>query len=145
MTTATHRDALRAAIVLMAVVGSGCTKFTIHADRNPDADFARLRTFAWMPLAAAPPGDQDAGGRGLENRIYSAVERELQHRGYVPAESGAADMLVTFRILKVDGFNDADYPYAAQWTRGAYVQALHASDDSYVRGSLIVDAVDRGQ
>src|SRR5258705_356041 len=121
----THKRALRTAIMLVAVVGSGCTQFTIRTDQNPAADFAGYRTFAWMPIAAAPPADQDAGGRGLENRIYSAVEGELQRRGYAPAASSAADLLVTFRILKDDGFNDADYPYAAQWHRGSYMQALH--------------------
>ena len=145
MTTARHRNALRTAITLIAVVGSGCAQVTIRTDRNPAADFAGYRTFAWMPIAAAPPADQDAGSRGLENRIYSAVEGELQRRGYTPAASSAADLLVTFRILKADGFNDADIPYAAQWHRGAYVAALHASSDTYVRGTLIVDAVDRTQ
>src|SRR6185503_10535511 len=145
MTRVKHRNALRTAIMLVVVVGAGCAQFTIRADRNPATDFARYRTFAWMPIAAAPPADQDAGGRGLENRIYSAVEGELQRRGYAPAASGAADLLVTFRILRNDGFDDADIPYAAQWHRGAYVAALHASDDTYVRGTLIVDAVDRTQ
>jgi hypothetical protein len=138
------RNAL-GAIVLVAVVASACTQFTVRADRSPSADFARYRTFAWMPIAAAPPADQDTGSRGLDKRIYSAVERELQRDGYAPVASGDADLLFTFRILKVDGFDDAHIPYAAQWHRGAYVGALHASDDPYDRGTLIVDAVDRAE
>jgi hypothetical protein len=145
MLPSTNRSGLRAAITLLAVVTLACSQFTTRADRNPSADFTRYRSFAWMPVAAAPPADQDTGSRGLDKRIYSAVEHELQRSGYTPASSADADLLFTFRILKDDGFDDAHFPYAAQWTRGAYVGALHASDDTYERGTLIVDAVDRAE
>ena len=135
--------ALPIAIALAGVLATGCSQFTIRADRSPGVDFARYRTFAWMPIAAAPPDDQDTGSRGLNDRIYSTVEAELQRRGYVPAASDAADLVMTFRILRQDGYDDAHIPYAAQWHRGAYQQALHASSDSYVRGTLVIDAVDR--
>jgi hypothetical protein len=138
----TNRHALRAAIMLL-VVASACTKFTVRTDRNPEADFTRYRTFAWIPIADAPPADQDTGDRGLNNRIYSAVEAQLRHDGYAGAPNSSADLLVTFRLLKDAGFEDAKLPYAAQWHRGAYVEALHASSDSYDRGTLIVDAIDR--
>jgi len=143
MRSTTHRNGLRAAIALGAVVASACTQFTVHADRNPSADFARYRSFAWMPIAAAPPADQDTGSRGLDKRIYGAVEREMRRSGYTPATDADADLLLTFRILKEDGYDDAHIPYAAQWHGGAYREALHASDQTYERGTLIVDAVDR--
>jgi hypothetical protein len=145
MLSSTPGSRLRAAITLVAVVTSACSQFTVRADRNPSADFGRYRSFAWMPVAAAPPADQDTGSRGLDKRIYSAVEHELERSGYAPVPSGEADLLFTFRILREDGFDDAHIPYAAQWTRGSYVRALHASDDAYDRGTLIVDAVDRAQ
>jgi hypothetical protein len=143
MTTATPGTVRRVVIALVAIAASGCTQFTIRTDRNPAADFSRYRTFAWMPIAASPPDDQDTGSRPLDNRVYSGVEAELQRRGYTPAPSEGADLLLTFRVLRTDGYDDADIPYAAQWHRGAYLEAVHASHDSYVRGTLIVDAVDR--
>ena len=145
MTTATHKAALRGAIAVIALAAAACTQFTIRTDRNPAGDFTRYRTFAWMPIAAAPPTDQDTGDRGLNNRVYSAVEAEMQRRGYTPTPSAGADLLVTFRLLRTDGYDDADIPYAAQWHRGAYREAVHASDDTYVRGTLIIDAVDRAE
>ena len=143
MRSSIRRNGPLAAIALVAVVASGCTKFTVQADRNPSADFTRYRTFAWMPIAQAPPVDQDTGSRGLDKRIYSAVELDLQRDGYAPAVTTDADLLFTFRVLKEDGWDDAHIPYAAQWTRGSYASAMHASDQSYERGTLIVDAVDR--
>jgi hypothetical protein len=150
MITSTHRDGLRAAVtfvalLFIAVLAAACTQFTVRSDRNPDADFSRYRTFAWMPIAAAPPADQDTGSRGLDKRVYSAVEGELQRRGYAPVPSADADLLLTFRILREDGYDDAHIPYAAQWHRGAYLAATHASEDSYERGTLIIDVVDRAQ
>src|SRR6185436_5918930 len=103
MTTAKYETALRKVIPLVALVAAACTQFTIRTDQNPAEDFARYRTFAWMPIATAPPTDQDTGDRGINNRIYSAVEGELQRRGYTPTPSAGADLLVTFRLLKNDG------------------------------------------
>ena len=132
-------------MVALAVVASGCTQFTVRADRNPDADFARYRTFAWMPIAMAPPADQDMGGRSITDRVYSDVETVLQHRGYTPAPSTSADLLITFRLLRTEGYDESYVPYSAAWYRGAYRDALHASADSYTRGTLIIDAVDRAE
>ncbi len=143
MPTPTQRRRLRVAIALFAIAAAACTQFTVHSDRSTTADFTRYRTFAWMPIADAPPIDQDTGNRGLNNRLYSAVEHQLQRDGYVPAASADADLLFTYRILREDGYDDAHVPYAAQWHRGAYVELAHASDQSYERGTLIVDAVDR--
>jgi hypothetical protein len=134
---------LRPALALAAIAVTGCAQFTVRSDRAPDADFARYRTFAWMRHAEAPPGDQDTGSRGLDNRIYSAVETELQRKGYAPAEHDAADLLATFRILQRDGYEEAHVAYGTQWYRGAYLDAMHASPDSFVRGTLIIDLVDR--
>ena len=139
------RNRLRAALVLGAIALAACAQFTIRADRNPDADFGRYRTFAWMPLAAAPPLDQDTGSRGLDKRVYSAVELAMQQKGYVPASSEDADLLMTFRILKQEGYQDEHIPYAAQWHRGAYMEAYHATPDVYERGTLVIDAVDRAE
>ena len=63
----------------------------------------------------------------------------------MPAEHDAADLLLTFRILKQDGYDDEHIPYAAQWRRGAYVAAMHATPDSWERGTLIVDVIDRAR
>lgn len=133
----------RTAIALLALVASGCAQFTVRADQNPGTDFTRYRTFAWMPIAASPPEDQDTGSRALNDHIYSTVETELERRGYAPAPSATADLLVTFRILQQDGYEDAHIPYGAQWYRGAYLEAIHASPDTYERGTLVIDVIDR--
>ena len=141
----TARGPLLGTLAFLVVATAGCTQFAIETQRGTDADFARYRTFAWMRIADAPPQDQDMGTRGLNDRVYSAIEGALQRKGYAPAEHDAADLLLTFRILKQDGYDDEHVPYAAQWRRGAYVAAMHATPDSWERGTLIVDVVDRNR
>jgi len=143
MMTFGGRGKFHGAVSLLVVLAAGCTQFAVRADRAPDADFSRYRTFAWMTIAAAPPADQDTGSRGIDDRIYSAVESAMHTKGYTPAASTAADLLVTFRLLRQDGYDDEHISYMSQWNRGAYLNALHASSDSYVRGTLLIDVVDR--
>ena len=146
MTTATPPCTIRPAICLLAIpAASGCSQFTVRADRNPAADFARYRTFAWMAIAEARPGDQTTGHRGIDDRIYTDIEREMQRHGYAPGANADADLLLTFRLLKDARYDDADVTYGAQWHHGVYLDALHASPDAYDRGTLMVDVVDRTQ
>ena len=126
--------------VLLAV--AACTKYEIQSDRDPAVDFSRYRTFAWMPRAAAPPADQDTGDNAMDNQIYSFVEAQLERRGLTPAPSATADLLVTFRLIRNEGYDETNMPYGLGW-RGMYRASFHTSGDLYVRGTLIVDVVDR--
>jgi len=125
------------------VVAGGCAQFTVRADPNPDADFSRYGTFGWLPLAAAAPIDQDTGNRGLTDHIYSTVEQEMARKGYKPAANAAADLLMTFRLLRDDGYDDNVLPYQTAWQRGTYRAALHESSTTYTRGTLMIDVVER--
>jgi hypothetical protein len=135
------RSALALAAIAIAV--TACSKFTVQGDRAAAADFGHYRTFAWFPLADVPPDDQTTGDRALDKRIYEAIEGQMQSKGYAPAASSAADLLLTYRLLRTDGYQEPKLPYAAQWHRGAYLDAVHASPDTYERGTLIIDVVDR--
>lgn len=142
--TTSHGTHAAMGLAMLAIaLTTGCSQFTIRTDRAPDADFTRYRTFAWLPLAAAPPDDQTTGDRALDKRIYEAIEGEMQRKGYSHAASDASDLLLTYRLLRTNGYQEPQLPYQAQWHRGAYVEALHASPDTYQRGTLIIDVVDR--
>ena len=132
------------ALGLLALgVTIACSQFTVRTERDPDADFTRYRSFGWLPIAQAAPIDQDTGDRDLTKRVYSAVEARLAGKGYAPAASDAADLLVTFRVLRMADYEAPHFSYTMPWRMGAYRDALHASGDSYDRGSLIIDVIDR--
>lgn len=129
--------------LLALAVTMGCSQFTVRTERDPEADFSRYRSFGWLPIAQAPPMDQDTRDRALTKRIYEAVQSQLESKGYAAAASDGADLLVTFRVLMTDGYEEPHYAYSMPWRRGMYRDTLHASADSYERGSLIVDVIDR--
>jgi hypothetical protein len=52
---------------------------------DPNADFARLQTYAWLPLQEAAPADQRVLDRYIDSRIRKAVDRELGGKGFRPA------------------------------------------------------------
>jgi hypothetical protein len=130
-------------VVLVLATATGCAQFTIQTHPDPDVDFARYGTFGWLPLAAAAPIDQDMGSRGLTDRTYAAVETELERKGWKPAANDTADLLVTFRLLRGDGYDDSRIPYMSAWQRGTYRAALHEASSSYTRGTLIIDVLQR--
>jgi len=140
----TARARVRGALALLALAAvTGCSTFTVHADREPGADFGRYRSFAWFPLAKVPPDDQTVGDRYVDKEIYEAIEGDLQRKGYAMATPDTADFLLTYRLLKSAGYQDLELPYTTQWHRGVALAVLHEYPDAYDRGTLMIDAVDR--
>jgi hypothetical protein len=68
-------------------------------DYNVNYEFNKLQTYAWRPLPAALKGD-----KFIVERIYSAVDRDLQAKGYRRVESGSDFQILLFGIAleKVD-------------------------------------------
>ena len=90
---------------LCALVLAACAS-PIHTehDSDPEADFAKYRSFAWIsedPLMEPRPGvtHGDYISPIDEGRIRSAVDSKLLAKGYRRAESvNTADLVVSFRI-----------------------------------------------
>lgn len=131
------------ALLLLGLLATACAQFTIKAESNPAADFGRYRTFGWLASDAAPPADRDTGDRFIDARLTADIESAMQRKGYLPATAGAPDLLLTYRLVRTDAYDEPALPYGAVWRRSTYEQVLHASADSYDRGTLIVDVIDR--
>jgi hypothetical protein len=134
---------LRAAAVVALVLAAGaCSRFAVQADADPNADFARFTTFAWLPLEDAPPMDQRLQDRAIERRVQSGVEAGMRAKGYQQAASGVPDLWVTYRLI-TDSRSSRGVPagfggYQLGWWAGGRIQRT----DSYERGTLIVDVID---
>jgi hypothetical protein len=93
-----------AALTLMLGAGSlvGCTSSPAQPQtmRDPQADFAKYRTFALD--AAAAEGSGQAVSL-VEGYIRTAIAAEMTRKGYVQAEAGAApDLRVDYEAAKAD-------------------------------------------
>ena len=117
---------------------AGCSSFHVQVDRDPSADIARWRTWSWLPTALQAPSDQRLPDRYFERKLESTVERELASKGYVAASSDP-DFFVNYRLTTADRVSyQMPTGYGIDW----WVQAHHASMDSYERGTLFIDVID---
>jgi len=136
------RDWAGRLLVLLALIAAGCSRFDVRAKRDPTFDFARLRTFAWLPPAEAEPADQRVNDRGIDRRIRAATENQLRAKGYSPADSGAADMLLNYRLTATP--TDVPRPGGSLYTRGLWGGWPTAAEvyESYDVGTLYVAVLD---
>jgi hypothetical protein len=114
----------------------------VKAKQDPNADFGRLQTFAWLPVAEAEPADQRVNDRFIDRRIRDAVERDLQAKGYRPAASGPADFLLNYRLsTSPDDSLSGHGPGYARGLWGGWPGAA-VIYDNYDVGTLYLAALD---
>lgn len=92
---------------LLAAFGAGVAlagqKLKIETHEDPKADFATIKTYAWLPPAplvknAAPDAvtNPTLTQEVLGPHIVEAVDRQLARRGLTKADQGAADVHVVY-------------------------------------------------
>jgi hypothetical protein len=133
------RSSLRFA--LLAAAALACTTLRVSSDYDPSVDFAKYRTYAWLPEEPTPTGRPRLDSPLLHDRIRKAVDRSLEQKGYVRTES--PDFLVRFdltaeRRLDVDTYDAGFYRGYGYWMSLPVTEVRE-----YEEGSLIVDIIDR--
>lgn len=138
---------------LMVVVGS-CSSTRFIVDHDSRHDFTGFSTYAWFKLAsppdqAKPPSEANTI---LTRRISRAIDGELTGKGFVRAEVGDADFLVTFSLV----LNQRMVMYHTGWSvpiggwgRGGWGWSVgwgghRSSVETYTEGTIIVDVLDTG-
>lgn len=127
-------------LALLAVAAVGCSSISYNNDFDPRVDFGRFNTFAWVE-------DIDASAvkpRGIdpldERRVKSAVDQQLESRGYRKVTSGQPDFLVNFYVTSRERIDVNTY-YTGWGYRGWYGGA-ETSVRQWTEGSLILDFID---
>jgi hypothetical protein len=90
------RTALLLGMSALAVVG--CTRFDVRSNYDHGADFAQLKTYAWLPPSEADPADQRVLDRYIDTRIRADVATEMGSKGFRPVGSAAPDFLLNYRL-----------------------------------------------
>lgn len=141
--TATWLVALCAAVLL-----AGCaTGPRITTEADPEADFARYRTFAfYSPLAIESEGYSSA----MSERMKAAARTQMESRGYV-FTSDNPDLWVninayTQRRTEVSSMPTVDYAYYYSYRANRYFAVPYWRDRTdvyrYTEGTMNVDLVD---
>lgn len=142
---------------LMIVVAAlaGCSTMEINTDFDPRANFANLKTYDWLDEPRKPTGDPRIDDNPiLEGRIHTAVDRELDAKGFVRQSSGRPDFLVAYHVSldkqrSVQHLNDYygygpgwGYNYAPARRPGYYANPSSTYVYEYEEGTLILDIVE---
>jgi len=130
-------------VVLLALVFTGCSKFKIRSASDPNADFSRLHTWAWLPLSDAEPADQRVLDRLIDARIRSDVAKELASKGYSEVAGVQPDFLLNYRVGREVGSENArvsrgGYGSAVGWWGG---WGTSSWETSYDEGTLFLGVI----
>jgi hypothetical protein len=128
----------------------GCATYTVKSDYDPKANFANLKTYAWLQ-PKKHSDDLRLHDPLLDKRITEAVNATLRRKGYRPiAERGKADFHVCFHTAikkRIDVWTMNSmygYPPGWGWNHYSRTRRMYAHSPrmvSYDEGTLIVDVV----
>jgi hypothetical protein len=123
------------------VMVAGCSSIEVGTDYDPDANFAALRTYAWLPEQDRLVGPNRIYDTLLDSRVRRAVDRGLAAKGYAKRTADDADFLVAYHAgietkLNVRAVN-ASFGYG----EGLWGNELGPGADvrEYDEGTLMLD------
>ena len=129
-----------------ALIGACASGPKVYADKDPGADFARYRTYAFEPVLGT---DDETYSSILSQYLKTAVGHELEARGYTYSDS--PDLLVNFRVrtnekiqsdisvgVGMSGYFGYRRGYYGVWS--GYPAETRVTQ--YTEGTLNVDLVD---
>jgi len=148
---------LSVACVAVAALSLACSTVKVTTDFDPDVDFTRYQSFAWLdpPLRETPKSETKQGADPLlvntlvDQRVRSAVESALILRGYRRVDDPKqADFQLRYSFYTQEVIQD-DPVYISGgygWGWGPYPYygsgvAYGGGVSSYQRGTLILDVI----
>jgi hypothetical protein len=144
---------MRAPVIVLAAIITGCSSMEISYDFDPQANFAGLKTYQWIKEPPIPTGDPRIDGNTiLATRIHEAVDTGLAARGFRKVASDP-DFLVAYHVSldkrqSVQTLNSYygygpgwGYGYGASYRPGFWAGAPETYVYEYEEGTLILDIV----
>jgi len=142
-------------VVALAVLSGCASTFEASYDHDPDNDFSKYQSFAWISKNPMKVGKSvGAINPLLEPRIMSALENALVAKGYeYVIEPKNADFVLSFTIGSREEISVSSYPsmsagygraYPGHWGWGGmyYGGGTETRVREYTEGMLAVDIFD---
>jgi hypothetical protein len=131
------RDIAPFACLLVVTTVAACGQFRVRTRHDPNVDFARLHTYAWLPRSEAEPADQRVLDRAVDARIRARVDADLRAKGFAPSGDAPPDFFLNYRLASSpDSAAGGPGPYA--W--GGWWAAWNGAEGIY-RESFDVGAL----
>jgi hypothetical protein len=141
-------------IVLGAIL-VGCAGIQVSSDYDRNTNFSGLKTYDWISPTQPKTGDPRLDNTLLDSRIRSAVENQLNLKGYQKATAGSPDFQLAYHAsieekLNATTFDYYDYTYPSYYHprygfSGPIYTAFPASQTyvyEYEEGTLLLDMID---
>jgi hypothetical protein len=120
----------KAFLLCLPLLAMSCSTVSVQYDYDPGFDFARLRTYDWMPL----PASAEISPLTVQ-RIQKAVDGQLVAKGFMK-RPGNPDFLIATHIGRQDKIRVTDWGYGYRgWGGGVSVS-------QYQEGTLILDFIE---
>jgi hypothetical protein len=137
---------LACASILVGLAFTGCTYMSSKVDYEPGTDFAAYQTFA-IERARPVQGDAPhvaslANAAWVDERTRARIRELLGRKGMTKAGAAAADLIFRYYYVASEEIRTSDRPGHVRWLR-VDIREIHY--DSYTRGTLVVDVVDRAR
>lgn len=134
----------RATLATLATLAAlaACSSTSVDVRVNPGLDMATYRVYSWLPLARTGTGDPRFDDELIHSQIVSAIEQELNTRGYVLSAGAEADFLVAYHAA-VERQMHASAMYEDYGERPGWSWAIPTTQvTSYDEGTLILDLLE---
>lgn len=143
---------------LASASAAAAQKLEIKTNQDPKANFAAIKTYAWLPPAplvqnVAPGGltNPSLSEEALGPHIVAAIDRELAARGWTKvADVNQADAKIAYFAALTTGFNNTYlgeyYGYVTGWANPIAPGFTPSTSMSvYEKGTVVVDIVQRAE
>ncbi len=140
-------------VAVFLSISSGCSTISVTTDYNPNFNFTALKSYAWLDNGQVPSADARINNALVIDRVRKAVEQVLAARGYVKAEGGSADFMVSWlggidkkiQMQTIDHFY-SPYGYGALHRDPFWGSSMRSTTAyEYEVGTLIIDILDPNQ
>ena len=141
-TSASSASSVLSLLLLLAACAS---KPPVHTERDPLADFARYRTYAWLAAPREPtPRDPDPTRGGFAWHTRMAVDSQLGKRGYLETDPNVADLLVSVGVTIDEKHADTLGDFMRYRDSGGTEGLFSAFSLGYEETRLTVELFDAG-
>ncbi len=131
---------------LSLAILAGCSSIEVKTDYDPDVDFSKYKTYAWVGENGVMEGSELGDYPLVAKRVKESIDRDLKQRGFQLVDDvEKADFAIVIHAGKQEKMQVTNYggyygyyQYDPWWgPYGGYTDVSY-----YTEGTLVIDFVD---